>query len=370
MRIGVPTEVKNHEYRVAITPAGAHHLVEGGHEVVVQAGAGLGSAITDEDYAAVGATIVPEATEVWGAADLVCKVKEPVASEYGHLRDDQILFTYLHLAADEAGTKALLDSGTTAVAYETVRARNGSLPLLAPMSEVAGRLATQVGAEHLLKSAGGRGVLLGGVPGTQPGKVVVLGGGTAGRHAAEIAVGLRADVTVLDLSLDALRDIDQHFGGRVRTVASNAYAIEQEVLDADLVIGAVLIAGARAPKLVSTDLVSRMRHGSVLVDIAVDQGGCFEASRPTTHDDPVFEVEGSLFYCVSNMPGAVPVTSTHALTSATLPYLSRLADHGSLAFSDQGIRAGLATHKGALTSPAVADAHGLLATSVDDALRL
>lgn len=308
------------------------------------------------------------AEEVWGAADLVCKVKEPVADEYPLLRQGQILFAYLHLAADPAGTRALLGAGTTAIAYETVRGRDGGLPLLAPMSQVAGRLATQVGAHYLLRSAGGAGVLLGGVPGTLPGRVVVLGGGTVGRHAAEIAVGLRADVTVLDLSLDVLDDLDRRFDGRVRTVASTPYAVEQAVLAADLVVGAVLVAGARAPRLVSTELVGRMRPGSVLVDVAVDQGGCFEATRPTTHDDPVFRVAGSTFYCVANMPGVVPVTSTHALTSATLPYLARLADRGRDALDDRGLRAGLTAHRGALTSQAVADAHGMASTPVDDAL--
>lgn len=369
MRIGIPTEVKNHEYRVAMTPAGAHHLVAGGHDVLVQAGAGMGSHIPDEEYAEVGAQIVETAAEAWDV-DLVCKVKEPVAEEYPFLRGGQILFTFLHLAADEPCTRALLEAGTTAIAYETVRGRDGSLPLLMPMSEVAGRLAGQVGAHYLLRSAGGRGVLLGGVPGTAPGKVVVLGGGSVGRHAAAIAVGLRADVVVLDLSLSVLREVDRQFGGSVRTLASTPHAIEQELLDADLVIGAVLVAGARAPRVVSSELVARMQRGSVLVDVAVDQGGCFEDTRPTSHDDPVFDVAGSTFYCVANMPGIVPVTSTRALTSATLPYLSRLADHGLDALSDPGLRSGLATHKGALTSTEVADSHGLIASSVTDALAL
>ncbi|WP_265521047.1 alanine dehydrogenase [Oerskovia flava] len=367
MRIGIPTEVKNHEDRVALTPAGAHHLVARGHEVVVQAGAGVGSAIADADYVAAGARVVPDVDEVWGSADLVCKVKEPVAGEYPRLRKDLLLFAYLHLAADRPGTEALLDAGTTAVAYETVRAPDGSLPLLAPMSEVAGRMATQVGAYHLMRSAGGAGVLLGGVPGTRPGRVVVLGGGTAGRHAAEIAVGMRAEVTVVDVSLPVLRSLDRQFAGRVRTVASTAHAIEEEVLMADLVVGAVLVAGARAPRLVSDGLVARMRPGTVLVDVAVDQGGCFEGSRPTTHDDPTFTVHGSIFYCVANMPGAVPVTSTHALTSATLPHLARLADGGiEAAVRDPQLRAGLSTHAGELLSEPVAVAHGLPWRPVDE----
>ena len=279
MKVGIPSEVKNREYRVALTPAGVHHLVGSGHDVLVQAGAGMGSAISDDDYRAAGAAVVGDAAEVWARSELVCKVKEPVASEYGYLRDDLVLFTYLHLAADRPATDALLAAGTTSIAYETVQLPDGSLPLLAPMSEVAGRLSTQVGAYHLMKNEGGSGVLLGGVPGVDAAKVVVLGGGVVGRHAAEIAVGMRADVAVLDLSLPRLREIDTVFGGRVRTVASSAYAVERELLDADLVIGAVLVTGARAPRLVSNELVSRMKPGSVLVDVAVDQGGCFEDTR-------------------------------------------------------------------------------------------
>jgi alanine dehydrogenase len=363
MLIGVPTEVKNNEHRVALTPAGAHQLVAAGHRVLVQAGAGTGSAVPDETYVAAGATIAATAEQVWGTADLVCKVKEPVASEYPLLRPDQTLFTYLHLAADRACTDALLAAGTTAIAYETVQLPDGSLPLLAPMSEVAGRLSVQVGAYHLMKSAGGAGVLLGGIPGVRPAKVVVIGAGVAGTHAAEIALGMRADVTVLDLSLPKLRHVDTVFGGRVRTLASSAYTLDEEVVDADLVVGAVLVAGARAPKLVSDDLVGRMRTGSVLVDIAVDQGGCFESTRPTTHADPTFTVHGSVFYCVANMPGAVPVTSTRALTNATLPYLTRLADAGWRAASvaDPALAAGLTTHGGALLNAAVARAHGYVA---------
>lgn len=370
MRIGIPTEVKNHEDRVALTPAGAHHLVRAGHDVLVQSGAGTGSHLPDAEFESAGARIVPTAEEVWGEAELVCKVKEPVASEHRFLRDDLLLFAYLHLAADAACTRALLDAGTTAVAYETAQAPDGTLPLLAPMSEVAGRMATQVGAWLLQRPAGGRGVLLGGVPGTRPGRVVVLGGGTAGRHAAEIAVGMRAEVTVVDLALPVLRAVDREFSGHVRTVVSSAYAIEREVLEADLVVGAVLVAGARAPRLVTDDLVARMRPGAVLVDVAVDQGGCFEGSRPTTHDDPTFAVHGTTFYCVANMPGAVPVTSTLALTSATLPYLAALADGGVDALrEDPLLRSGASTHRGTLLNAAVAAAHDLPWTPVEDALR-
>jgi len=361
MRIGIPTEIKNHEYRVAITPAGVHQLVAAGHDVLVQSGAGTGSAITDTAFADAGATILASAAEVWASADLVCKVKEPIASEYQYLREDLILFTYLHLAADRPGTDALLDAGTTSIAYETVVLPDGSLPLLAPMSEVAGRLSVQVGAYHLMKSGGGSGVLLGGVPGVPPGKVVVIGGGVAGRHAAEIALGMHAEVTILDVSLPKLRELDVAFGGRVRTLASSAYTLEQEVVGADLVIGAVLLPGARAPRLVTDSLVSRMRPGSVLVDIAVDQGGCFESTRATTHADPTFAVHSSVFYCVANMPGAVPVTSTRALTNATLPFLTALASKGwqeALA-ADPALAAGLTTHDGALYNEAVAEAHGL-----------
>lgn len=360
MQIGIPTERKVHEYRVAVTPAGVHQLVAHGHEVLVQAGAGLGSAITDEAYAAAGARIVPTAEDVW-AAPMVCKVKEPIAAEYGLLRRDQVLFTYLHLAADRACTDALLAAGTTSVAYETVQLADGSLPLLAPMSEIAGRLSAQVGAYHLMRSQGGRGLLPGGVPGVAPAKVVVLGGGVAGQHAAEIAAGMRAEVTVLDISLARLRELDLAWGGRVATLAATPYAIEQAVLEADLVVGAVLVTGALTPKLVSNELVSRMKPGSVLVDIAVDQGGCFEDTRPTTHAEPTFDVHGSTFYCVANMPGAVPVTSTAALTNATLPYLTKLADQGWKAAlaADPALAAGFTTHEGALLTPAVGAAHGI-----------
>ena len=370
MRVGVPTEVKNREYRVALNPAGVHALAVRGHEVLVQAGAGLGAGITDDQYESAGGRIVATAEDAW-SADLVCKVKEPVEQEYGLLRKGQLLFTFLHLAASRACTEALVDAGTTAIAYETVELPDGSLPLLAPMSEVAGRLATQVGVYHLMKSQGGRGILPGGVPGVEPANVVVVGGGVAGLHAAEIAVGLRADVTVLDVSLPRLRELDASFGGRVRTLVSNPFAVEQAVLAADLVIGAVLVPGRRAPTLVSEELVGRMRPGSVLVDIAVDQGGCFENTRPTTHDDPTFPVHGSVFYCVANMPGAVPVTSTNALTAVTLPYVLALADHGwqDAARSDPALAAGLTTHEGALLHAGVADEHGLPAVDVADVLR-
>jgi alanine dehydrogenase len=360
MTIGIPTEVKDHEYRVALTPAGARALSDAGHQVLVQAGAGLGSGLPDEAYVVAGARIVPSADDAW-AADLVCKIKEPVASEYRQLRRDQVLFTYLHLAASRACTQALIDAGTTSIAYETVQPADGSLPLLAPMSEVAGRLATQAGAHHLLRSEGGRGVLLGGVPGAAPGRVVVLGAGTAGRHATEMAVGLHAEVTVLDVSLPRLRELDARYGGRVRTLASTAHAIEEAVTDADLVIGAVLVPGARAPILVDTATVARMRPGSVLVDVSVDQGGCFAGTRPTTYSDPTFPVHGSLLYCVANMPGAVPVTSTRALTAATLPYLVALAAHGWRAATrgDAALARGLNTHDGAVLHEGVAAAHGL-----------
>ncbi|MBO3741574.1 alanine dehydrogenase [Actinoplanes flavus] len=367
MHIGVPAEVKNHEYRVAITPAGVVEAVRHGHQVSVQAGAGVGSAISDDDFAAAGARILPDADAVWGAADMILKVKEPIAEEYHRLRAGQVLFTYLHLAADAEGTKALLNSGTTAIAYETVQLADGSLPLLAPMSEVAGRLAPQVGAYSLMRNSGGRGVLPGGVPGVAPAKVTVIGGGVSGVNAATIALGLGADVTVLDLSIPRLRQIDERFGGRVRTLVSSSYAIEQSVLDADMVIGAVLVPGAKAPTLVGNALVKRMKPGSVLVDIAIDQGGCFEDSRPTTHQDPVYRVHESVFYCVANMPGAVPNTSTYALTNATLPYVLRLADLGwrDALRADPALALGLNVHAGVLTNDLVGSALGLPTEKID-----
>jgi alanine dehydrogenase len=361
MRIGVPREVKNHEYRVALTPAGAKELTRHGHHVVVERGAGLGSSITDADFEAAGARILPTADDVWAAADLLLKVKEPIEQEYHRLRPDQVLFTYLHLAASLPCTQALLESGTTSIAYETVRLADGSLPLLAPMSEVAGRLAPQAGAATLMKAAGGRGVLLGGVPGVRPAQVVVIGAGVSGQNAVAMAVGLGADVTVLDLDITKLRALDDRYAGRVRTVVSNAHELEVACLEADLVIGAVLVPGARAPKLVSNELVSRMKPGSVLVDIAIDQGGCFEDSRPTTHAEPTYQVHNSVFYCVANMPGAVPHTSTYALTNATLPYVLKLADQGWQAAltADPALAAGLSTHAGALHSLQVAHDLGL-----------
>lgn len=369
MKIGIPTELKNHEYRVAVTPAGVHELVKHGHEVVVQRGAGRGSHIPDEEYLNAGAKLVDDADAVWGDAEMIIKVKEPIPEEYHRLREGQVLFTYLHLAASRSCTDALLNAKTTAIAYETVQV-GGALPLLAPMSEIAGRLAPQVGAYHLMRFNGGRGVLPGGVPGVAPAKVVVIGGGVAGCNATQIAVGMGAEVTVLDVNLERLRQIDALYRGRVRTLYSTAYAIEQAVLEADLVIGAVLIPGAKAPKLVSEDLVRRMKPGSVLVDIAIDQGGCFENSRPTTHAEPTFQVHGSVFYCVANMPGSVPNTSTYALTNATLPYVLKLADKGWKAAlrEDPGLRLGLNAHAGLLTSEPVAAAHGLPYTPIDEVL--
>lgn len=343
MRIGVPSEVKNHESRVALTPAGAAELVAAGHEVLVQAGAGLGAAIDDAAYAAAGAELV-DVADAW-SSELVLKVKEPVPQEYGRLTADQTLFTYLHLAANESLVQALCEAGTTGIAYETVQLADGSLPLLTPMSEVAGRLSVLVGGYHLMRHGGGRGVLLGGVPGVRPANVVIIGAGQAGRNALGQAVGAGAEVTVLDVSLPRLRSIDEIYGGRVKTVVSNDYEIERAALDADLLIGAVLLPGKKAPTLVSRELVARMRRGSVLVDIAIDQGGCFEDSRPTTHDAPTYEIEGSLFYCVANMPGAVAATSTLALTNVTLPYVKKLADLGwqDAMAQDPALAAGLST---------------------------
>lgn len=361
VKVGIPREVKNNEFRVAITPAGVHELVRHGHQVVVEENAGAGSSITDEEYVAAGAQILPTADEVWATADLLLKVKEPVAEEYHRLRKDQTLFTYLHLAASRACTDALLESGTTAIAYETVETANRALPLLAPMSEVAGRLAPQVGAYHLMRSVGGRGVLPGGVPGTAAGKAVVIGGGVSGWNATQIAVGLGFHVTLLDRDINKLREADKIFGTKVQTVVSNAFELEKAVVEADLVVGAVLIPGAKAPKLVTNELVAKMKPGSVLVDIAIDQGGCFEDSHPTTHAEPTFMVHDSVFYCVANMPGAVPNTSTYALTNATLPYIVELANRGwaEALRRDAALAKGLNTHDGQVVYREVAEAHGL-----------
>jgi alanine dehydrogenase len=361
MKVGVPKELKNHEYRVAITPSGVHELVRAGHQVLIEQDAGTGSAIPDAEFMAAGAAIAPTADDVWAASELVLKVKEPVPEEYHRMRKGQVLFTYLHLAASRQCTDALLGSGITSIAYETVQASDGSLPLLAPMSEVAGRMAPQVGAHHLQSDGGGRGVLMGGVSGVYAAKVVVLGAGVSGMNAPAIALGMQAEVLLVDKNISRLRQADAIYQGHLQTVASNAYEIERAVLDADLVIGAVLVPGAKAPMLISNDLVSRMLPGSVLVDISIDQGGCFEDSHPTTHADPTYKVHNSVFYCVANMPGAVPHTSTYALTNVTLPYALELANLGwrEALRSDAALLPGLHTHEGALTIKPVADAHGL-----------
>ncbi|GAA2577180.1 alanine dehydrogenase [Actinomadura fulvescens] len=370
MKVGVPREIKNHEYRVAITPAGVHELARHGHDVFVERGAGLGSQIPDEEFAGAGAKILDGPDEVWAEGDLILKVKEPIADEFHRMRRGQTLFTYLHLAASRECTDALLESGVTAIAYETVQLPSRSLPLLAPMSEVAGRLAPQVGAYNLMRFNGGRGVLPGGVPGVAPAKVVVIGGGVSGLNAAQIAVGMGADVTILDVNVDRLRQIDAIYQGRLKTLVSNAYTVEQEARAADLVIGAVLIPGAKAPTLISNALVAHMKPGSVLVDIAIDQGGCFEDSRPTTHADPTYKVHESVFYCVANMPGSVPNTSTYALTNVTLPYAVAIADKGwqQALRDDPALALGLNTHNGRLTYDQVADAHGLGFTPVSEVL--
>ncbi|MFC6023612.1 alanine dehydrogenase [Plantactinospora solaniradicis] len=370
MKVGIPREIKNREYRVAITPAGVHEFVRAGHEVFVETGAGVGSSISDDEFAAAGATILGDPDDVWGTAELVLKVKEPIAEEYHRMREGQVLFTYLHLAAGKACTDALLDRKVTGIAYETVELPDRSLPLLAPMSEVAGRLAPQVGAYHLMRSGGGRGVLLGGVSGVYAAKTVVIGAGVSGRNAAAIALGLQAEVLLLDRAIGQLRQADAIYRGHLQTVASNTYEIERAVLDADLVIGAVLVPGAKAPMLISNELVSRMKPGSVLVDISIDQGGCFEDSRPTTHDDPVYTVHNSLFYCVANMPGAVPHTSTYALTNVTLPYALELANRGwrEALRRDPALALGLNTHDGQVTYGPVAEAHGMGVLPLADAL--
>lgn len=370
MKIAVPREVKDNEFRVAMTPAGVRDLVSRGHTVTIEKDAGVGSGIPNEAYASEGATIVDSAAEVWGGADMVVKVKEPVASEYGYFREGLTLFAYLHLAAEPELTQALLSSKMTAIAYETVQLPTGQLPLLAPMSEVAGRLSAIVGAATQMKVAGGRGVLVPGVPGTDSAKVTVIGGGVAGTNATSVAVGLGAQVTVLDTNLQRLKELDALYAGRIQTRASNGFEIERAVVDSDIVIGSVLIPGAKAPKLVTLDMVSKMRPGSVLVDIAVDQGGCFEGSKPTTHSNPTFTVHDAIYYCVANMPGAVPATSTVALTNATMRYTSALADKGWVEAlrADPTLAAGLNTHGGHLTNAPVGEALGLDAVSVSSRL--
>jgi alanine dehydrogenase len=371
MRVGVVKEIKPDEYRVALTPAGAREVAVHGHEVLVEAGAGAGSSYSDAEYEAVGARLL-DADGVWEQADLLLKVKEPVPSEYGRLHEGQVLFTYLHLAADAPLTQALLESGTTAIAYETVETDDRQLPLLAPMSEVAGRLAAQAGANFLEKPLGGRGLLLGGVAGVPPGRVVVLGGGMVGYNSAVIALGLGAHVRILDRSVNRLRHLEEILSGRVELVMSSALEVERSVLEADVVIGAVLIPGAKAPKLVTADMIRAMKPGSVVCDVSIDQGGCFETSRPTTHSDPVYTVDDVIHYCVSNMPGAVPITSTHALTNVTLPYVEEIADQGVRAAiaSDRSLARGVNVVEGRLTYEAVAEAHGLEYSPLEDVLPL
>jgi alanine dehydrogenase len=370
MQIGVAKEIKPDEYRVALTPAGALELIHQGHDVTIETGAGVGSAFVDADYERVGARIA-SVDDVWGASDMVLKVKEPIAPEYARLRDGLILFTYLHIAADEPLTRALIDSGVTAVAYETVEVGR-TLPLLAPMSEVAGRLASQAGAYFLEKPLGGRGLLLGGVPGVAPGRVVIVGGGVVGYNAAVIALGLGAQVTILERSIDRMRHLEEILSGRVTLLMSSSLQIESSVADADLVIGAVLIPGAVAPKLVTRQMIAGMKQGAVVVDVAIDQGGCFETSHATTHADPVYVVDGVTHYCVANMPGAVPVTSTKALTNATLPYVEAIANRGlrEAVASDPALAKGVNVVDGKLTYEAVAEAHGLTYTPLEDVLPL
>jgi alanine dehydrogenase len=370
MRVGIPRELKDNEYRVAITPAGVRELVVANHEVLIERGAGRGSSITDAEYERAGASIVPNADDVFAAADLVLKVKEPIPEEFGRLREGLVLFTYLHLAAEEALTSALLESGTTAVAYETVEMDDGSLPLLAPMSEVAGRMAPQVGATFLERENGGRGVLLGGVSGVRPARVVVIGAGMAGMNAAWIAQGMEAEVVVLDTNINKLRDIDRIHQGKILTLASNRLAVEQVCITADLVIGAVLVPGARAPKVVTEEVIADMRDGSVVVDIAIDQGGCFDTSQMTTHSDPTYVVHDVVHYCVGNMPGAVPHTSTYALTNATMPYVVALAANGfeDAVRADPDLAKGVNVYKGNLCNGPVAEAHGLQHAPLEDLL--
>jgi alanine dehydrogenase len=369
MRVGVAREIKPQEYRVALTPAGARELAQNGHEVLVETGAGAGSAVPDEVYERAGARIV-SVDDVWARSELLLKVKEPIAGEYARLRQGLTLFTYLHIAADEPLTRALVESGITAIAYETVETDRRALPLLAPMSEIAGRLAPQAGAFHLEKPQGGRGLLLGGVAGVAPGRVVVIGGGIVGYNAAVIALGLGAQVTILERSVDRMRHLEEILSGRVSLLMSSTLQIEESLKEADLVIGAVLIPGALAPKLVTRDMLKEMKEGSVLVDVAIDQGGCAETSRPTTHDEPVYTVDGVIHYCVANMPGAVPITSTRSLTNVTLPYVEAIANHGTVEAvqRDPSLARGVNVVDGRVTYEAVADAHGLEYTPLDDVL--
>jgi len=371
MRVGVAREIKPDEYRIALTPAGAKELVDHGHQVLVEQGAGLGSSFPDEQYTAVGGRIA-SVEDVWEQAELLLKVKEPIEAEYGRLRDGQVLFTYLHIAADEPLTRALVESGITAVAYETVETPDRRLPLLAPMSEVAGRLAAQAVAYYLEKPYGGRGLLLGGVPGVAPGRVVVIGGGIVGYNAAIIAIGLGAQVTILERSIDRMRHLEEILSGRVTLMMSSSLQIQESVADADAVIGAVLIPGALAPKLVTAEMVRGMKQGAVIADVAIDQGGCFETARPTTHADPVYTVDGVIHYCVANMPGAVPITSTKALTNATLPYVLEIADLGlrEAVARDPALAKGVNVLDGKLTYEAVAEAHDLEFTPLEDVLPL
>jgi alanine dehydrogenase len=370
VKVGIPRELKDNEYRVAITPAGVRELVVHGHEVLIEKDAGRGSSIADSDFERAGAGIAPDADAVFERSDLVLKVKEPIEEEFARLREGLILFTYLHLAASEPVTRALIDSGTTAVAYETVEMADGSLPLLAPMSEVAGRMAPQVGAVHLQRENGGRGVLLGGVSGVRPGRVVVLGAGMAGMNAAWIAQGMEAEVVVLDKNINKLRDIDRIHQGKILTLASNRLSVDETVVSADLVIGAVLIPGAKAPKLVDEDAIKQMRPGAVVVDISIDQGGCFATSHMTTHSDPTYVVHDVVHYCVGNMPGAVPHTSTYALTNATLPYVIALAELGleGAVREDPALGKGVNVFKGTVVYAPVAEAHGLEWVALDDLL--
>jgi len=366
MRVGVPKEIKSEEYRVGLVPASVRELVAAGHEVLVETSAGTGIGASDDEYRRAGAQIAASAEEVFSSADLIVKVKEPQASEWSRLREGQILFTYLHLAPDPAQARGLIGSGATSIAYETVVDASGALPLLAPMSEVAGRLSIEAAGQSLRRHAGGRGLLLGGVPGVKPARVVVLGGGVVGTQAARMAVGLGAEVTIIDKSIPRLRQLDDLFGGRVRTRVSTIEAVEQEIAEADVVIGAVLVPGASAPRLVTREMLKLMKQGAVVVDVAIDQGGCFETSRPTTHADPSFIVDGIVHYCVANMPGAVPLTSSYALNNATLPYVLELADSGLAALArNPGLRAGLNVHRGRVYNSAVAESLGLPFDDVD-----